>query len=329
MNPFAFTILRMLSDGNYHSGTALGQALNVSRASISNALSDLDCYGLVIHRIRGRGYRWLNPTQWLDSKQIRHYLAEYADSIQIEIVEAVESTNSLLLQRVIDQGASAGRLKQVLVTELQTQGRGRRGRTWVSGLGDSLIFSVLWPSQCAVNALSGLSLAVGVAIVRALTLFGIRNIALKWPNDVLSGYNKLAGVLIELHGDMLSPGTVIIGIGLNLRLSNVTKSQIDQKVTDVASVAGQMPDRNRLLAILLKELAKMLDTFEQHGFEPFVEEWERHHTYQDKAVQISFPDGAVKNGIAIGIAPDGALQINTPAGIVQVRSGEVSLRGLI
>lgn len=328
MKPLTFAILRILSDGNFHSGTALGQALNISRASISNALQDLENYGLTIHKIPGRGYQWLNPVQWLDSRQIRFHLAESADSMQIEIVDIVESTNSLLLQRAIDQ-ASTHKIKQVLVAELQTQGRGRRGRSWSSGLGDSLTFSVLWPSQCAVNALSGLSLATGVAIIRALALFGMRDIALKWPNDVLSGHNKLAGVLIELHGDMLSPGTVIIGIGLNLKLCNATKARIDQKVTDIASVAGHMPDRNQLLAVVLKELNRMLDTFEQHGFEPFMAEWKRYHAYQDQAVQISFPDGAVKNGIATGIASDGALQVNTPTGIVQLRSGEVSLRGLL
>lgn len=329
MRQLTFAILRMLSDGNYHSGTALGQALKVSRASISNTLRDLESYGLTIHKIPGRGYCWLNPVQWLDSEQIHQHLAEYADSIQIEIVEAVESTNSLLLQRAVEQGISANRIKQVLVTELQTQGRGRRGRSWSSGLGDSLTFSVLWPSQCPVNTLSGLSLAVGVAIVRALTSLGIRDIALKWPNDVLSGsHAKLAGVLIELHGDMLSLGTVVIGVGLNLRLSGVTKARIDQKVTDITSITGQMPDRNQLLAVLLKELARVLDTFERHGFEPFVEEWTRYHAYQDKMVQVSFAEGSVRNGVAIGVAADGALLIDTSTGVVQLRSGEISLRDL-
>lgn len=328
MRPLTLAILRMLSDGNYHSGTELGQVLRVSRASISGGLQNLESYGLVIHKIPGRGYRWLNPVQWLDSGQIHRYLGECADSIQIEIRDVVESTNSLLLQRAIDQGSPASRIKQVLAAELQTQGRGRRGRSWSSGLGDSLIFSVLWPSQCAVNTLSGLSLAVGVAIIRALASLGIHDIALKWPNDVLSGSGKLAGVLIELHGDMLSPGTVVIGVGLNLKLSCVTKDLVDQEVSDLTGITGQVPDRNRLLAMLLKELAAVLDTFEQHGFEPFREEWMHCHAYQGKMVQISFSDGSVKSGIATGIAPDGALLVNTPAGVLQLRSGEVSLREL-
>ena len=329
MKPLTFAILRMLSDGNFHSGTALGEALHVSRANISSTLQDLENYGLIIHKIPGRGYRWLNPVQWLDGEQIRQHLADSADSIQVEIADIVESTNSLLLQRTIDQVAPTNRIKQVLAAELQMQGRGRRGRSWSSGLGDSLTFSILWPSQCAVNALSGLSLAVGVAIVRTLKkALGISDVSLKWPNDVLSNSSKLAGVLIELHGDMLSPGTIVIGIGLNLNLSDNTKIQIDQNVTDIASVTGKVPDRNQLLAALLKELISVLDVFEQSGFEPFVEEWTQCHAYQDKAVQINFADGSSKNGIATGVAPDGALLIDTTEGTVQLRSGEVSLRGL-
>lgn len=328
MKPLAFTLLRILADGNYHSGTALGRMLNISRSSVFNMLSKLECYGVTIHRVRGRGYRWLNPVRWLDSEQIRHYLAEYGYSIAIEIADVVESTNSLLLQRAMQQEVVADQGIQVLAAELQTQGRGRRGRTWSSGLGDSLTFSVLWPSKCTVNALSGLSLAVGIAIVRVLATFEICNIALKWPNDVIADHNKLAGVLIELHGDMLSPSKVIIGIGLNTKLSAIVKNQIERKVTDIATIAAQVPDRNQLLAALLRELIQVLESFEQNGFAPFVEEWQRYHAYQHKAVRISFPDGNSKDGVAIGVASDGALLVEMGNETVQLRSGEVSLRGL-
>lgn len=328
MKPAAFAVLRSLSDGDYHSGTALGQALRISRASVSNALRDLEQYGLVIHRVHGRGYRWLNPFQWLDSDQIRQHLDEISDEFQIEILEIAESTNSLLLQRAVEHDFSDQRCKQVVAAELQTGGRGRRGRSWLSGLGDGLTFSLLWPSKCTVHALSGLSLAVGLAIIRALTRIGVQGVALKWPNDVLFDTRKLAGVLIELHGDMLSPSTVIIGIGLNLKLSGGVRDRIDQAVTDIAGITDHMPDRNYLLALLLRELKAVLDVFEQQGFQPFQEEWMRYHAYQDRLVQIDFPDGTVKHGIASGVTPSGALQINTSVGMLHLNSGEVSLRGV-
>ncbi|MGG7054362.1 biotin--[acetyl-CoA-carboxylase] ligase [Nitrosomonas sp. ANs5] len=328
MKPATFAVLRSLSDGDYHSGTGLGQALHISRASVSHALRDLEQYGLVIHRVRGRGYRWLNPIQWLDIDQIQHHLDEMADEFQVEVLDTTESTNSLLLQRAVEHDFPDKRCKQVVVAELQTGGRGRRGRSWLSGLGDSLTFSLLWPSQCTVHALSGLSLAVGLAIVRALTRIGVQGVVLKWPNDVLFAARKLAGVLIELHGDMLSPSTVIIGVGLNLKLSGGIRNRIDQAVTDVAGITDHMPDRNRLLALLLRELKAVLDVFEQQGFQPFQEEWMRYHAYQNRLVQVDFPDGSVKHGIANGVTPNGALQLNTPAGMLHLNSGEVSLRGV-
>jgi len=327
MKPLTFAILRILDDGGYHSGTALGQALNLSRASISNALRDLDRYGLIIHRIRGRGYRWLNPVQWLSIDHVQSHLSESADTFQIEILNTVESTNASLLQRAVSHDFSGGGRMQVLVAELQTNGRGRRGRSWLSGLGDSLTFSILWSSQCSVHALSGLSLAVGVAIIRALASIGVHGVALKWPNDVLFKSHKLAGVLIELHGDMLSPSTVIIGIGINLKLSGNIKSQIDQPVTDIASIANQMPDRNLLLAVLLSELTRVLDIFDKHGFEPFRDEWIRYHAYQNMPVSVYLPNGSTEHGIANGVAADGALQLVTHAGVLRLRSGEMSLRG--
>lgn len=328
MKPLTFALLRILADGDYHSGTMLGQALNLSRASISNALRDSDRYGVKIHRIRGRGYRWLNPVQWLGFDSIRSHFPEIDNTFRIEILDIVESTNTALLQRAASRDFPDGGGKQVLVAELQTKGRGRRGRSWISGLGDNLTFSILWPFQLPVQALSGLSLAVGVAIIRALTSAGIHGATLKWPNDILFQSRKLAGVLIELQGDTLSPGPVIIGIGINLKLSDALRSQIDQAVIDIVSIAGKMPDRNLLLAILLRELANVLKLFDQHGFQAFQHEWMQYHAYQNKPVSVDLPNGSTEYGIACGVAADGALLLATQAGAVQLRSGEVSLRAI-
>lgn len=329
MKPLTFTILRMLSDGNYHSGTTLGEALQVSRTSISNALHDLEQYGLVIHRVTGKGYRWLNPIQWLNLDQVRNYLGEQADNFQLTLTEYVDSTNSILMQRATEPVFSSHDQFTVLVTEFQSNGRGRRGRTWLSGLGDSLTFSILWSSPCTMQALGGLSLAVGVAIARSLATMGIPDISLKWPNDILHHFHKLGGVLIELHGDMLSPVRVVIGIGININMTDPVKHQIDQEVIDLASIVQSVPDRNQLLAILLLELMKIFHLFAQYGFAPLREEWISYHAYHHQPVRIDFPDGSRKQGIVSDVAGDGALQLNTSTGQLQLRSGELSLRRLL
>jgi BirA family biotin operon repressor/biotin-[acetyl-CoA-carboxylase] ligase len=218
-----------------------------------------------------------------------------------------------------------------VAANLQSNGRGRRGRNWQAGLGASLTFSLLWRFQCGASALSGLSLAVGVALIRALHSLGISRAQLKWPNDVLIINSqpvpeKLAGILIELQGDMEGPSAAVIGIGINLNLPFKLKQQIDQAVTDIASVAPQSIDPNLLLGTLLKHLAQVLSQFEQHGFTSLRDEWTGHHAFHQQAVRMLHPDGRETVGTVVGVADDGILLVNSALGEQRFSSGEISLR---
>lgn len=328
MKSLTFAILRRLSDGEFHSGTELSQTLGVSRASISNALHDLDRLGLIIHKIRGRGYRWINPVQWLDKDIIQTHLAGEADRFHIQVLDIAESTNTLLLRDAAREKNIHDEKIRVITAELQTGGRGRRGRQWYTGLGDSLTFSLTWQFQRGVNFLSGLSLAVGVAIVRALALTGINGVTLKWPNDLLFDFIKLGGVLIELQGDMLGPATAVIGIGINLRLSDSIKNKIDQETTDIYAMTHEMPDRNKLLTVLLRELAVTLSAFDQKGFLPFRDEWLRYHAFENKLIELDLPDGSIEQGRVRGVTTDGSLLVSTLMGVQSFNGGEISLRKL-
>lgn len=326
LKPLAFSVLRLLSDGEFHSGVTLAEKLGVSRASVSNALRGLDEVGVTVHKVHGRGYRLPEPVQWLQRDAILRHLGKEAKTFHLEVLDTAVSTNSLLLQKIAIEAGGAHSVR-VLAAELQTGGRGRRGRQWHSGLGDGLTFSLLWRFQQGAGFLSGLSLAVGVAIARALESAGIQGTALKWPNDVLFHYRKLAGILIELQGDMLGPTVAVIGIGINLKLSDSIKAHIDQGVTDVFSITGEMPDRNQLLALLLAELVAVLREFEREGFAPFRKEWVRYHGYENKAVTLRLPDGSSQKGVVHGVAEDGSLLLKTAAGRVLggFNGGEISL----
>ncbi|OGT05097.1 MAG: biotin--[acetyl-CoA-carboxylase] ligase, partial [Gallionellales bacterium RIFCSPLOWO2_02_58_13] len=213
-------LLNILADGEFHSGEVLAERLGVSRASVFNALADVAQHGVELQRIRGRGYRLARPWQRLEREEVLRWLGEAAGQFDIGILSQAASSNTLLLQRAGPLAANGGAPSgSVLAVELQTAGRGRMGRAWRSGLGCTLTFSLLWRFDCGLNALSGLSLAVGVAIARALDGLGAREVRLKWPNDILAGQSKpgkwakLGGVLIEAQGDMLGPSAVVIGIG--------------------------------------------------------------------------------------------------------------------
>jgi len=312
-------LLQHLADGEFHSGEALSQELGLSRATISNALAGVEKYGIELQRIRGRGYRLATSWQRLDQAEIRHFLGDAAGGFSIEVLPQVASSNTVLLQRAA-QGVPSG---SVLAVELQTAGRGRRGRVWQSGLGNALTFSLLWRFEGGLSTLSGLSLAVGVVIVRALRSFDVRDVHLKWPNDVLSQQGKLAGVLIEAQGDVLGPSAVVIGIGLNYTLPMNLKREIDQPATALDELCQLAPSRNQLLAVALSELSKMLKQFSKSGFVSFREEWERSHYHQDQTIQLRMPDGSLMSGVACGVSDSGELCLQTDAGVVQLNSGEL------
>lgn len=322
MFPLTLPILRLLSDGEFHSGAALAAHFGISRASIWNALQGTDALGVELYKVRGRGYQMPNPIDWYDLEHIKLHLGRHSALLDVQILETVESTNSLLLQAVGTKQIHG----RCAIAEIQTQGRGRRGRSWQSALGGSLSFSLGWQFNVGVSQLSGLSLAVGVAIARALNELEVSNIQLKWPNDILHNFHKLGGVLIELQGDALGPSTTVIGIGLNYRLNVVVKNRIDQAVSDLTSLKADIASRNQVLGVALRHLANVLEVFAQQGFSVLRQEWLQLHAYQDKPVMLRMPDGLETQGIVRDVTVEGVLVLETALGVRQFGSGEMSMR---
>jgi BirA family biotin operon repressor/biotin-[acetyl-CoA-carboxylase] ligase len=315
-------LLNLLADGEFHSGEVLATHLGVSRASVFNALADVAEYGVVLQRIRGKGYRLARTWQRLAAEEVSRCLGKDTKHFDVEVLAQATSSNTLLLQRAA-LGAASG---SVLGVELQTAGRGRLERAWHSGLGNALTFSLLWRFDCGLNALSGLSLAVGVAIVRALNKLGAQGVQLKWPNDILTAQGKLAGVLIEAQGDMLGPCAVVIGIGLNYNSpSSLSAQKIDQPVSALDEICSQLPTQNQLLAELLKELASVLNEFSKNGFATLRTEWEQYHAHKNKLIQLRMPDGKIISGIARGVSENGELCLENTQGLRRFNSGEVGV----
>ena len=316
-----FRVLQLLNAEGFRSGEELARVLGVSRSSVWRALKDLDAFGVTLVRAPGCGYRLATPIDWLDPARIRSHLGAYQEVYELRVLDVVGSTNTALLEQAV--GGAAGGL--MLTAELQTRGRGRRGRVWYSGLGGALTFSVLWRFEQGAGALAGLGLAVGVALVRALRSQGLEDAMLKWPNDLLIRHRKLAGILVEIQGDVLGPSLAVIGVGINFRLDPATRDRVDQAVTDLVS-AGAPRDRNRVLGNVLVHLAEVLDAFREHGFGPLRDEWESYHVYAARTVTVRLPDGSAEEGTIAGVGDDGSLLLQTRSGLRRFHSGEVSLR---
>jgi len=320
----SFTVLKALADGEFRSGPAIAAAAGLDRAAVLRAMRELRANGLAVHAASGRGYRLVERFAALDAAAIAAALGRRADAIRLEIFEECASTNALLGERAA-AGAPAG---SAVLCEVQSAGRGRRGGGWYSGLGTSLTLSVLWRFARGASALSGLPLAIGVACARALDSLGADGIALKWPNDIVRDDGKLGGILVEASGDA-DCAVAIIGVGINVRLPAAAKCAIGRPVADLAGAIGSrraLASRNRLAGRVLGEIARAAPQFERAGFGAFRDEWLRRHAWQGRAVRVLAPPGRAVDGVAAGVADDGALIVDTPRGPERFHAAEVSLR---
>lgn len=258
----------------------------------------------------------------IDPVRLKPLLGGLASRFDVDALAEASSSSDLLLARA-SEGAGAGS-GSVLVVDRQTAGRGRRGRSWASSPDTSLTFSLLWRFEGGVERLAGLSLAVGVALVRAMSAFGVSGAVLKWPNDILLNGGKLAGILVELTSERRGM-VAVIGIGINLT-PPAPDLGLDVPASSLSDALPALPDRHALLAQILCELAPALDQFSQAGFSAFRSEWQGLHAWQNQEVSV-LRDGQVEmSGICCGADADGALLVETSTGLVRCLSGDVSLR---
>jgi len=268
------------------------------------------------------------PSWRIDAAALRAALPQSLQGWTLELVEETGSTNADLTQ-VCRQApwSDAGTLR---LAYRQTAGRGRQGRPWQGQAG--LTFSVALPLALAPSQLSGLSLAVGLALAQALgdvdAGLGAR-VGLKWPNDLQIDGRKLAGILIEAVPAGPQRVWAVIGIGLNL----VRDPQMELALgRELAGVAEALPgfdaqrDATGLLAAVLARLGAMRELFLAQGFAPMAAPWSALDAYRDQPVRLLHDGRVLAEGIARGVDGEGQLLLETPAGMERINSGELSLR---
>lgn len=312
------TLLKLLKDGRFHSGQALGVALGVSRSAVWKQLQHLEAeLGLSIHKVRGRGYQLAAPLTLLDPVVIR----EQAPSCDwpILVFDSIDSTNAEAL-RAIERGQAAPFL---VLAERQTAGRGRRGRKWASPFAENIYYSLVLRIEGGMRQLEGLSLVVGLAVMQALRELGISGAGLKWPNDVLVGQKKIAGILLELVGDPADVCHVVLGVGINVNMQ--IADEVDQQWTSMRLESGKVFDRNHLVGELGAMLQAYLCRHQIDGFSAIQAEWEQNHLWQGRAVSLIAGVNHIE-GEVLGIDGQGALRLKVD-GVEKVFSGgELSLR---
>jgi BirA family biotin operon repressor/biotin-[acetyl-CoA-carboxylase] ligase len=325
--PRRAALVRLLADGRFHSGARLAQDLDVSRTTVWKHVRELADWGLETHSVPRRGYRLTRELDLLDAAEVRAHLSSSTAAAlrTLQVIDELTSTNAALLA-VTD--LPAGRF-DLCVAEFQTAGRGRRGRTWIAPYASGICLSCSWLFRESPSQLSALSLAVGVAILRALRGVRVEGAALKWPNDVLYEGRKLGGILCELRAEAAGPAYVVIGIGLNVELPAAARTEIGGTGLAAADLveAGKhgLPSRSVLVAHIANALYTVMCEFERGGLPGLLSEWRGVDALHNQSVQVIAANGS-RTGIARGIDLDGALRVEFVAGVERIVSGEISLR---
>jgi len=317
-----YSLIRDLADGEFHSGTALARSASTSRVAIWKKVRSLIDMGFDIYAVRGKGYRLSEPIELLDHDRI--LAAVGADvlvqigGVQIEL--EVKSTNDLVLERA--RAANVSRL--ALFAEYQHGGKGRRGRKWISPAGQNIYLSVLWKMAEHSAPIEGLSLAVGVSVVRAMAAMGC-DVMLKWPNDIYWMGRKVAGILIEMSGEASGPTALVVGVGVNVKMPIGVGATIDQPWVDLESIRGDVVPRNELAGRLLAEIARLLISFQKSGFAAFKPDFERFDFLKGKSVTVKVHDRELI-GEALGVDEQGALWVSIGGSCQRFFSADVSVR---
>ncbi len=316
-----FTLLTILADGCFHSGEVLGATLGVSRTTIWKHIRALRSLGIECHSVSGKGYRLAAPVELLDGPAIDAAMGDSSRKLlsALELHSEIGSTNRYLMERL---GAlSSG---HACLAERQLAGRGRRGREWVSPFARNIYLSLYWRFEMNPAALSGLGLAVGVGLIRALQALGVEGAALKWPNDVLLQGRKLAGILLEMSGESSGPYHVVIGVGMNVNMAD-DEAVIDQPWIAINQALARPLSRNQIVGVVLHHLLLVIQAFQSGGLEQFMEEWQQADLYAGQSVAIQI-GGDMVVGESQGIDASGAIVVKVDGVMRRFHSGDISLR---
>ncbi len=308
------------------SGMLLAEQLGISRSAVWKRIQHLREGGFEIETKSGQGYFLKYPVEWLDQDRICLHLNNAAKKQlgDFHIVEQIDSTNSWAKTEAKQKPGT-----DIFLAEQQSAGRGRLGRQWASPMAANIYLSLRRRFNKGLPALSGLSLVVGVLIAKTLRAQGFTDVGLKWPNDIVaSGNKKCGGILIEVSGEANAEISVVIGIGLNVRMPLHSASNIDQAWTDLQTRAGdKLLSRNEMLGALLNDLLPGLQSFEDEGAAGFLSQWTDYDVLLNQDVKLL--DGArIHKGRILGITEQGALRLQQDGVERHYHSGEISLRPL-
>lgn len=284
--------------------------LNCTIGQLLNWIQQLTSMGLEFH-IDNNTICLLTDSEPLDSHSVQQQVLQQGITKNLNFYFTTTSTNFI---------AQQCNNPSYFITEHQSSARGRGAKKWVSPLGQCIALSLSHRFNVGLTQLSGLNIAIGVAIITALKKHNETAFGLKWPNDILGEKGKLAGILIEVSGNN-KQCTAVIGIGINWNLSEYNLSLIDQECTNIIN---KNSCRSLFLITLIVEIEKTLKEFSQNQLKNIQEIWKLNDFLLGQKIKIQQQQNSYKAHYQ-GIDSSGCLVVKKNNELIKLASGEVSI----
>lgn len=317
-------VLKLLrGQQSYISGQEICNQLGVSRTAVWKIINQLKESGYEIEAVSNRGYRITSYPDILSKEEIESQVSTKWIGQNVLYREQVSSTNIEAAQVALQEEEGL-----LVVADVQTAGKGRRGKGWSSPKGTGIWMSLLLKPRIEPALASMLTLVTAMATVKALNTIEHIKAEIKWPNDIVVNGKKVCGILTEMSCELDYINYIVIGLGINANMK-MFPEEIQAVATSLFIETGEKVQRGTLIAAFLKEFEVIYETFlEERNLSFIKEDYETYLVNKDKQVQVI---GAKETylGIARGITKTGELIVELPDGTMrEVVSGEVSVRGI-
>ncbi len=319
-----YEIVKILADGEIHSGQELADKAGTSRTAVWKHINKIRAKQIAVRAVKGKGYQLSSPVELLESVCILKNFEPGVHCPQpcdLEIHYSLDSTNQYLLDKLSNGPIHT----HTVLAEHQLHGRGRSNNRWESGLGAGIYLSIGWHYSLMPRQFPAMSLAIGAVLATLLSETLNKPVGLKWPNDLVYKGAKLGGILIESKGQHAGTMDVIIGIGLNVVLNQSIEERVPQDIIDLKSITGKTPSRNELASKLISVIFKLLSEYPENGFDFYKSDWREKDVVRGKQVRLNM-GGVLIEGTAVDVDDSGSLIMDINGVQETFTSGELSLR---
>lgn len=307
----------------YTSGQLLSSTLGISRAAVWKHMEALRKAGFSIEASPSKGYRLAGPLPY-NAIEVASGLSTGFVGRNLHFFESVDSTN----RKAFELGRRGAPEGTSVIADEQRAGHGRMGRSWVSPAGVNIYTSILLRPDIPPQRAGELTFVAAVAAAEAVSRFSPARPEVKWPNDILIGGRKVAGILLEMDSETDHVHFVVAGVGINVNMpARALPPEVRERATSLAGKGGAAVDRCELLRELYSKLEKWYKVYITEGFERVAEAWKGYFSSEGKPVRVEAFGRSIE-GICLGIDPGGALLVRTAAGSVErVVSGDMAAVG--